>query len=95
MCMIILPEYICVLCTHSAHKGQKRVSDPMRLELYTVSHWCGSWNWTQVQKKEQSVLLTNEPSFQPVLNRFGIDLLVGVFACRVKVVVAESTVLYE
>lgn len=40
---------VCTTCFPSAHSGQKRVLDPLELELrMAVSHHVGSGNWTWV-----------------------------------------------
>ena len=50
----------------NAFGGQKRVLDPLELELQmVVSHHVGARNQTQVLcKQEQLVFLTSEPSLQ-------------------------------
>ena len=41
--------YICAPCVCNAYRGQKRASDPLKLELQTVlSHNVGAGNQTQV-----------------------------------------------
>lgn len=41
--------YVCATCLPSAHEGQKRVSDPLRLELQTVvRHQVGARNQNHV-----------------------------------------------
>jgi hypothetical protein len=60
--MCILSSCMSMHHVYSAHGGQKRMSYPLGLELQmAVSHHVGSGNWTQVLK-EQSLLLTTEPS---------------------------------
>ena len=59
MCISVLPVYVCT-----------RVSGPLELELQTVvSCHVGTWNWTWILK-EKPVLLTAEPSLQPLESMF-------------------------
>lgn len=51
---------VCV-CVHAgAHKGQKRLSDPLKLELQAVVGrlMCGYWEETQLIWKSSKVFLT-------------------------------------
>lgn len=49
-----------------AYRGQKKVLDPLKLELQMVgSYHMGTGNWTSVLCQEQQVLLTIEPFLQP------------------------------
>jgi hypothetical protein len=42
--------YVCTLCACSAHKGQKRASDHLKLEMQmVVRHHVGTSHRTQVQ----------------------------------------------
>jgi hypothetical protein len=46
MCMGVLLACICILNVPDAHRGQKRVSDPLELVLEVVSYHvdAGEWN---------------------------------------------------
>lgn len=58
--------YMCATCMPGAHRGQKKGSDPPKLELQMiVGHHVGSRNWTLGPLEEQ-VLLTSELSIQPL-----------------------------
>ena len=59
--------YICAQHVYNAHRYQKRVSDPLELELQlVVSHYVGAGKSNHGPLQEQSVLLNIEPSFQPL-----------------------------
>lgn len=56
------------VCTHLVDPcgGQKRVLEPLEMVLQAVvSHWC--WGLNSGSFKEWKVLLTTEPSHQPLI----------------------------
>lgn len=40
--------YLCLWCVHSAHRGQRMVSNPLRLELDVLNCYVGAEDWTWV-----------------------------------------------
>lgn len=58
--MDVLPVCISVHNRHVAHRGQKKASDPLKLQTGVNCHVVAK-NWTQVLE-QQPVLLTAEPS---------------------------------
>lgn len=59
--MCVLTACMCTTCIPGACECQKRVSDPLGLELQPL---CGPWELTLGPLEEQPVLLTVEPSLQ-------------------------------
>lgn len=59
--------HVCIPCTFSAHRGLKRASVPLELELNSckVPYWCWTLSPSPLQKHQ--VLLTTEPFFQPYI----------------------------
>jgi hypothetical protein len=59
---------VCAPHVHSAFKGQKRKSYPLKLELHkAVSHFMDAWELNPgLLEEQQLVLLTTEPSLQPL-----------------------------
>ena len=70
-----------------AHREQKRVLDPLELELWiVVSHYVGAGNHIQVLcKRSQSVLLTAEPFLHPLffekLKNYVYELCASIYVC--------------
>ena len=62
---------LCTLCVPNAQGDQKRELGPLELKLWMVVNWvlgiepvgAGDWTWVL---EEESVLLTTEPSLQPL-----------------------------
>lgn len=61
----ILQFCMCATCTLGAHKGQKRISDALALELQPVSCQGLVETQTQVLPKNSVCSYLLEPSFQP------------------------------
>lgn len=55
---------MCNTCLPGTCKVQKKVSDPLKLELQTVVSYPGSFKPNLVPLQELQMLLTNEPSLQ-------------------------------
>jgi hypothetical protein len=53
-------------CVPSVYEGQKMVLDPLDLELQMIVNHCGHQGLLQ----EEQVLLTTEPSLQPLIPIF-------------------------
>jgi hypothetical protein len=68
MCMSLCLHvcmYVCAQCVCSSCGSQKRVSDPLELELTDgYESLCGCWKLNPGPLKEQQVLLTAGPSLQ-------------------------------
>jgi hypothetical protein len=63
--MFCLHVCLCIMFVSGVHRGQKRVSDLLELELEIVaSCHVGAGNQTWALQEEQAVLLTGEPPLQ-------------------------------
>lgn len=53
---------LCIMYVSGVHGGQRRVLDPLELELWTVvTHYVGTENWTQVLWRTSSAVATEPP----------------------------------
>ena len=69
VCLFCLHISICTACVCGDHSGQ--ASDPLQMELQLVVSWeCGCWELNSGSLEEQTVLLTTEPSLQPLCPLF-------------------------
>lgn len=60
---------MCAVYVLSTHRGQKRVSDPLELDLQmAVSHYVGAGNWTHSSVRATSVLNPWALSLAPQVN---------------------------
>lgn len=62
--------YLCTTCIPGASKSQKRVSEPLGLELQSYELSCGCWKLNPSPMEEQPVLLATKPSLLPLLIYF-------------------------
>lgn len=73
MCMGILP-HVCLCSTHifGAHRGQKRLSDPLQLDGITdgCEPLCTCWDWTWVSWKSRQYTLNSWTIFSAPLIYF-------------------------
>jgi hypothetical protein len=68
-------ENLCVPCVCSAHGGQQRMSDPLKLELQmAVSCHVGCWEPNFGPLQELQMLLTTESTLQPLNTSFLLTL---------------------
>lgn len=68
MCMFCLHVCMCIICMPFAHRGQKRASGTLELELQMVeSYYVGAGKWKLTcALEEKPALLTAEPFFSPL-----------------------------
>lgn len=63
VCVYVYLCGVCVCINVGAHTGQKKASDPLELELQTISHGCQEVNLDSLE--EPQLFFTTEPSLQP------------------------------
>jgi hypothetical protein len=58
---------LCPACMPWTPEGQRKMLDPLELELEVVMSWvCGCWKWSPSPLKEQPGVLTIELTLQPL-----------------------------